>query len=282
MKKGFLFIQGRKKEIIVLSNGKNVNPVEIEFDLIARSDHISEVGVYDVKDQLHAVIYPNFEKMEADSIHHLEQHYEDLIERYNATVSSYKKIIKFSITKDELPKTRLGKIRRFLLKEVVDSRKRDEGLISPEVEPNDQAYLLIKSFLVKQTDGDVRPSDHIEIDLGLDSLDKVNFLSFLENTFGIELEDSLFSKHGTLKSLAHYISEKKTRIGWKRVSIGGIFSARNLISICLEPGSPIFGSNMCAVFRLRFTFDSEVKGVRISRMAPASWLLITKVSLMVF
>ena len=255
---GFIFIQGRKKEIIVLSNGKNVNPVEIEFELIARSDHISEVGVYDVKDQLHAVIYPNFEKMEADSIHHLEQYYEDLIEHYNATVSSYKKIVKFSITKDELPKTRLGKIRRFLLKEVVDSRKRDEGLISPEEEPDDQAYLLIKSFLVKQTEGDVRPSDHIEIDLGLDSLDKVNFLSFLENTFGIELEDSLFSKHGTLKSLALYISEKKTRMVEESINWGNIFRQKFDLNLPRTWFTHFWIKYVCRIsFKIYFRFRSE-------------------------
>jgi len=255
---GFLYIQGRKKEIIVLSNGKNVNPVEIEFDLMARSDYLAEVGVYDVKDQLHAVLFPDFKRMEADSIHQIEQHYEEVMEQYNATVSSYKKIIKFSITKDELPKTRLGKLRRFLLKEVVDSRKVDEALISPEEEPDDQTYLLIKSFLVQQTEGDVRPSDHIEIDLGLDSLDKVNFLSYLEHTFGVELEDTLFSKYGTLKSLAAYISEHKKRIIEESVNWGSILKQKLDLKLPKAWVSQIWIKYFCRIsFKLYFRFKTE-------------------------
>lgn len=255
---GYIFIQGRKKEIIVLSNGKNVNPVEIEFDLMARCPYISEVGVYDVKDQLQAIIHPDFEKMKEDSIHHLEQLFEELLEKYNRTVSSYKKIIKFSITKDELPKTRLGKIRRFMLKEVVDSRKRDEAIPSPEEEPDDQAYLLIKSFLVKQTDGNVRANDHIEIDLGLDSLDKVNFLSYLEQTFGVELEDSLFSKHSTLKSLAAYISEKKTRMVEESINWGKILRQKLDLKLPRTWITQFWIKYVCRIsFKMYFRFRSE-------------------------
>jgi long-chain acyl-CoA synthetase len=38
-------ITGRSKEIIVLSNGKNINPIEIEHKLKEQSDYIGEVGV---------------------------------------------------------------------------------------------------------------------------------------------------------------------------------------------------------------------------------------------
>lgn len=255
---GFLYIQGRKKEIIVLSNGKNVNPVEIEFDLMARSPYISEIGVYDVKDKLHAVIVPDFAKMQQDAVHQLDQHYEEIIEAYNATVSSFKKIVTFNITKDELPKTRLGKVRRFLLKEVVDTRKRDEALVCVEEEPDDQTYLLIKSFLVKQTDGNVKPSDHIEIDLGLDSLDKVNFLSYLENTFGLELDDTVFSKYSTLKSLAAHISENKKRIVEESINWGKILRQKLDLELPKTWITQIWLKYFCRLtFKLYFRFKSE-------------------------
>ncbi|NJK95415.1 MAG: long-chain fatty acid--CoA ligase [Bacteroidales bacterium] len=44
--KGFLYITGRKKEIIVLSNGKNINPVEIEDQLLKTHPVVKEVGVF--------------------------------------------------------------------------------------------------------------------------------------------------------------------------------------------------------------------------------------------
>ncbi|MCZ7391687.1 hypothetical protein JGR97_30290, partial [Klebsiella pneumoniae] len=57
---GFLYITGRKKEIIVLPNGKNINPVEVEMKLDGYSPAIKESGVFMHNEMLHAAIYPDF------------------------------------------------------------------------------------------------------------------------------------------------------------------------------------------------------------------------------
>jgi long-chain acyl-CoA synthetase len=255
---GFLFVEGRKKEILVLSNGKNVNPVEIEFNLVGRSNLIAEVGVYEVRDQLYAVIHPDFKQLETEAVHQLEQHFQGVIEAYNGTVSSYKRIVKFNISKEELPKTRLGKIRRFMLKEVVDSRKKDEAALAKEAEPDDQTYLLIKSFLVRQTDGEVKPSDHIEIDLGLDSLDKVNFHSYLENTFGLELDESVFSKHATLQSLAAYVGQHKKRMVEEGMNWSNILRQKIDLELPRTWITQIWIKYFCRIaFKVYFRFRGE-------------------------
>src|SRR5262249_45137932 len=64
---GHLFINGRKKEVIILSNGKNVYPEEIEAHYLA-SPFIKEICVLGLEgaagtDKLHAVIVPNFDAL---------------------------------------------------------------------------------------------------------------------------------------------------------------------------------------------------------------------------
>ena len=67
-KGGFLYITGRKKEIIVLTNGKNINPVEVEAKLEHFSASIKETGVFLYKEMLHAVIFPDYNYLSDNNI----------------------------------------------------------------------------------------------------------------------------------------------------------------------------------------------------------------------
>ncbi len=60
----YVFVTGRKKDIIVLPSGKNINPEEIEIKLLKTFDTISEIGVFLHENVLQAVIYPNFQENE--------------------------------------------------------------------------------------------------------------------------------------------------------------------------------------------------------------------------
>ncbi len=69
------------------------------------------------------------------------------------------------------------------------SKEKLESITEPEF----QEYALIKDFLQQQKDITVHPSDHLEIDLGLDSLDKVNLGVYLESNFGVKLSEAELS-----------------------------------------------------------------------------------------
>lgn len=207
---GFIHITGRRKEIIVLSNGKNINPEEIENKIQAMSNLLLEVGVYQKDDNLQAAIFPDFKKVKEKKVLNLAETIRwDVIDAFNQKVSPYKRINKFIILKEELPKTRLGKIQRFKLPEfAVTSTEKRKNIVEPKYEE----YHVIKEYLQKQTDGEIYPDAHFEIDLGLDSLDKVSFMAFLQNTFGIKTKDDLFVRYPTLEKLSNYIKEKKVKI----------------------------------------------------------------------
>jgi len=210
-KEGYIHITGRSKEIIVLSSGKNVNPEEVEKKISGLSDCIAEVGVYLKNDTLQAAIYPDFKRLKEEEILNLEDFFRwEIIDQYNQKAASYKKISKFLLLKEELPKTRLGKIQRFKLAALTDATTDKSKQSRPE--PEYEEYQVIRDFLREQGKANIAPDDHIEIDLGLDSLEKVGLLTFLQSTFGIELKEDVLLHHPTIEKLSAFMKEKKQRI----------------------------------------------------------------------
>ena len=216
-----IFITGRKKEIIVLSNGKNINPEEIENKIVSMTEVITEIGVFEKADMLHAVIYPDYQKAKQLGIDNVEETIKwQVIDKYNQAVTPYKKVMKFSLTKEPLPRTRLLKLKRFLLPQLEQVSKEKLESIT---EPGFQEYILIKEFLQQQKETTVHPSDHLEIDLGLDSLDKVNLGVYLESNFGIKYTESDLVGFSNVVKLAENVRDKKTKLSVEAIDWGKIF-----------------------------------------------------------
>ena len=208
--KGRLFVTGRKKEIIVLSNGKNINPILIEQDLEARSNAISEAGVFLKDDILQAVIRPNLAVIREQGIAGMDDYFRwQVMDRYNQSVSPAKRILHFTLVEDELPKTRLSKLKRFQLPTLVETRQKCKQEAAP---PEGEEYPIIKAFIETQTSRSIGADDHLEIDAALDSLDKISLLVFLHKTFGVEIPEDQLMQHPTLRQLSAFIGEKKEKI----------------------------------------------------------------------
>ncbi len=123
---GYIYICGRAKDLIVTPAGKNVYPEEIEAR-INRSPFILESMVYGKKtrtggEDVHALLVPDFEvigeqcggkKLKDEYIRSLLT---KEIKRINQQLTSYKRIKKFVIREEELPKTSTRKIKRHLVK----------------------------------------------------------------------------------------------------------------------------------------------------------------------
>ncbi|MGN1419566.1 MAG: AMP-binding protein [Acutalibacteraceae bacterium] len=103
---GYLYLTGRKKNLIILSNGKNVSPEEIESKLL-ENDLIKEVVVFEENAKICAEIYPG-EDYDYDN----EKPVFDMVDAFNRTVPPYKNIEKIIIRKTEFPKTTTMKIKR--------------------------------------------------------------------------------------------------------------------------------------------------------------------------
>ncbi|NVO08413.1 MAG: AMP-binding protein [Bacteroidales bacterium] len=206
-KKGYLFITGRKKEIIVLSNGKNINPVELEAKLEKSSSCIKEAGVYTFNDALHAVIYPEYKNLSDLGVKDPEVYFrETVMPEFNKELSSYKRIMHFTLVKEELPRTRLGKIQRFKLAEMADKPKRKKGKFE---HPNTEEYHAVKSFIESQVDMEISPDDHLEFDIALDSLGRLSLIDFVETRFGIKLDNDKLLRFPSVRAMVEHIREYK-------------------------------------------------------------------------
>lgn len=219
-KDDYLYVTGRIKEIIVLSNGKNINPEEIEIKISNTFPLVEEIGVYEEGDGLGAIIVPNFSHAKKENIVNI---YETLkwtaIDKYNNSVPAYRKFKKITVSKEELPKTKLGKLRRFMLPALALNKvvTKIDGK-----EPVFEEYKILKAYLSELGKHNVNAYDHIELDLGLDSLDKVEFLVYIEKTFGISLEDSQLAEFGNIEDIANHIQKNKLKINrenmnWKEI-----------------------------------------------------------------
>ncbi len=207
---GYLFITGRKKEIIVLPNGKNINPVEIEAKISGISSAVHEIGVFLKNDTLQALIVPEPKAVKEQREHDLQEFFLwQVIDRYNKLVSPYKRILKFTLTNTPLPRTRLQKLQRFKLEEFVADSVHEK---SHQPEPELESYRLLKRFVQEHTKNEIYPDDHLEIDLGLDSLAQVMLQGFLADTFGVKITDTELLEYPTLAKLAGFIEQKKTKI----------------------------------------------------------------------
>ena len=103
---GFLFYVGRKKNLIVLTNGKNVSPEEIEDKLIC-IDYVTEVLVYQEDDRITAEFFLNEEEY-PDARERLK----DDVRRVNDSMPVFKRVTVTKIRDEEFPKTTTMKIER--------------------------------------------------------------------------------------------------------------------------------------------------------------------------
>ncbi len=206
-KGGFLYITGRKKEIIVLPNGKNINPVEIEMKLEGASAAIKEAGVFMHKDMLHAVIFPDHKYLSDNNISDIQQYFREIvIAPFNAGISSYKRILQFTIVNTELPRTRLSKLQRFKLEELITQTEREKIKAK---EPDTDEYRAIKTFIEAQVDMVISPLDHIVFDIALDSLGKMGLIDYVEKTFGVTISEEQLIKFPSVQAISEYIELNK-------------------------------------------------------------------------
>ena len=222
---GHIFITGRTKEIIVLSNGKNINPVEIEYKIEGYEEMVKEVGVCQDGDRLCAIIVPNELWARGKSDEEIElQLKREVIEPYNQETESYKRVLSVYIYHGELPRTRMEKLQRYKLPLLLKSGAHSAPRQTDAVEPTFEEYRILKKYIEEEKHIAVHASDSLDTDLALDSLDMVGLQAFIEITFGLKMNSERISGFHTIGQLAEYVSDYKTRVEVDKIDWAAILN----------------------------------------------------------
>ena len=108
----YLYITGRKKNLIILANGENVSPEEIENQLSVE-DLIKEILVREKDTVIEAEIYPDYEYAKKKRVKDIRESLQEIIDKYNENTTVYKRIHSLVVRETEFDKTTAKKIKRF-------------------------------------------------------------------------------------------------------------------------------------------------------------------------
>lgn len=204
---GFLFLTGRKKNLIILSNGENVAPEQIE-NMFEDDRVIEDILVFGEDDMVTAEVYPNYKYIEVAGITDVQGVVSEIIKKHNEDLPTFKRIMNFRIRQTPFAKTSSKKIIRSQY--FTQKKKEEEELKNvrlPENELQAQIYDRIAAVLGHQRFG-------IDTDLytaGLDSLGSVMLLSDLYEQSGVSMTLKDLTDHRTVLSLEAFIKEEKNR-----------------------------------------------------------------------
>ena len=272
-----LVIIGRKKEMIVLSNGKNINPADIETTIIKSTDLIKEIAITEYNDQLLAIIYPDFDEIVAKKIVNIKEAIKwEVIDKYNVNAPNYKKIHDIKIVKEELPKTRLGKIRRFMLKDLLENNSDEQ--IKKEVKKSVEVPVEMKEkfdkiakYINEIHQKEIALDSHIELDLGFDSLDIVEFMNFINSTFSINLNEEEFVEHKTISSIIELINKKAEKGTDKNENLKKIIENDSDVKL---PNSAFYAKLLKFIFSPIFKFYFKFKSSRKENIKEGAGIIV--------
>ena len=213
---GHLYITGRKKEMIVLPNGKNINPSELEAALELDTLRVKEAAVIEEDNKLKAILCPQPHWAMGKTLQELEKAIkQEVIDLYNKTAASYKKLSGVYVLQGELPRTRMDKIQRFKLRSIAESCRKVDDVQSKKIpggEPQTEEYRLLADYIHREKRTDVHPSDNLTTDLGMDSLDVIDLECMIEQSFGVRLSQEEILSFDTIFLLSEYLASHRTMI----------------------------------------------------------------------
>jgi len=226
---GNLFVTGRRKEVIVLANGKNVYPEEIEAHYL-QAPYVKEICVMALEaragdptsERLHAVVVPNFELLRERKIVNSKEVIRIDIEALSHKIASTKRLGSYDIWQEDLPRTTTRKLKRFQIEKKVRELKQ-KGAGDPDVGAEDvgtekekpltaddqlwlerddvkRALAIVRESSRGQLDA-IHPAHNLELDLGLDSMQRVELLTALEQQLGGDVPESQLAEIYSVRDL---------------------------------------------------------------------------------
>lgn len=205
---GFLFITGRAKELIVLGGGKKISPEELE-KVYAGGAGIAELGILESGGALVALVRPDMQALRERGVMNPRDGVDVALTGQAQALPSYERLAGFALTENPLPRTRLGKLRRFLLPQLyaealAGTTKRQAHPLTEE----DLALLRdpvaggLWDMLQQRYPGQAIDLDvSLALELNLDSFGWMELALSLQDRFGMTLSETDIAGMSTIRDL---------------------------------------------------------------------------------
>lgn len=223
---GYLHLVGRASDMIVLAGGENIRPGIVE-DAFAHGDHIREVGVLEHDGRLVALIVPEPDPTRWQAGEQVEEVIRAEVEQLARTLPSHHRLSEYVLTRDLLPRTRLGKLRRHLLTRRYEQAKQTGGLPGEsgplpiaQMSMEDQQLLedptaqRLWDWLARRfPDARLTPGSHLQLDLGIDSLAWLHLTLEIRMAASVDLTEDAISRIETVRDLMREVSAAEQVMG---------------------------------------------------------------------
>ena len=213
---GRITITGRKKEVIVLASGKNIYPEEIEAHYRG-SQFVKEICVMGLaepgrptSERLFGVVVPNLDLLRDKKIVNAGDLIRFEMEGLAHGLPPHKRVLGYDIWFEPLPRTTTQKIKRHEVEQRVRERQRTASLdVEMPISPDDRAWMdqprsaavvAVIQGRLKQG-GRLFPDANLELDLGFDSMERVELLTELEQRVGVKVPPQAAAEIFTVRQL---------------------------------------------------------------------------------
>jgi len=228
---GHIHITGRSKDLIVTGAGKNVYPDEVEARY-QELPHIKELCVFGVPgddgvgDTVHAVVVldeksaPNLDRSS------IEREVHEAAAEIGQSLPTYQRIATIHFWDRELPKTTTMKAKRGAIRETIlcertgsgesppSHAKLGEDAMAAELAISDEAFSAIRTILSRQSNREtdaIRADMHLLLDLGIDSIGKIDVLGTIEQRFAMQIDDRTAANVARVADLLRLVGNRQPR-----------------------------------------------------------------------
>ncbi|MBE5998896.1 MAG: AMP-binding protein [Eubacteriales bacterium] len=205
---GYLYLNGRKKNLIILSNGENVSPelIENRFD----GDRlIQDIIAFGEGDTISVEVYPNFEYAQAQEIRDIPAAINEIIAMRNEELPSYAKISGCTVRKVPFEKTSSKKIIRKIYFDNKEAKAEEKkNLLRPATDLQRQISEVVTSVLSGEEIG----TDANLYQNGLDSLASVMLIEELQTQLGISVTLTELMEYNTILKLEELALQKQGEV----------------------------------------------------------------------
>ncbi|MDD2271230.1 MAG: AMP-binding protein [Desulfuromonadaceae bacterium] len=195
---GWLTIKGREKELIVTGSGVNVYPDEVEA-ILNKVAGVKESCVIGVEksggEEVHAVLL-----LDGSGIAP-----EEIIALANSRLDTLQRITGYTLWNEpEFPKTTTLKIKKFAVKEAIE-----KGAENGDATVSRDTLINLLARVTGTAAAQIREESLLVTDLGLTSIDRVELVSFLEQEYRLDIEDSRIGPQTKVSDLRTIIAKRE-------------------------------------------------------------------------